>query len=55
VDEFDLGGNFGKEGLWGLAFRSEGGSLSFTAGPNDENHGLLGVLRVEGAGNRKDD
>lgn len=38
------------EGLWGLAFRSEGGSLYFTAGPDDENHGLLGVLRAGGAG-----
>jgi uncharacterized protein (TIGR03118 family) len=43
------------EGLWGLAFRSEGGSLYFTAGPDDENDGLLGVLRPEGAGNRMAD
>ena len=43
------------EGLWGLAFRSEGGSLYFTAGPNDESNGLLGVLRAEGAGNRTKD
>ncbi len=40
------------EGLWGLAFRSEGGPLYFTAGPNDESHGLLGLLRAQGAGGR---
>jgi uncharacterized protein (TIGR03118 family) len=40
------------EGLWGLAFRSEGASLYFTAGPGDESHGLLGVVRPEGAGSR---
>ncbi len=38
------------EGLWGLAFGSEGRSLYFTAGPNDENNGLLGVLRAENGG-----
>lgn len=36
-------------GLWGLAFGPgpEGPSLFFTAGPDDENHGLLGVIRPE--------
>jgi uncharacterized protein (TIGR03118 family) len=43
------------EGLWGLAFRSEGDSLYFTAGPDDESHGLLGVLRSEGPGNGMED
>ena len=38
------------EGLWGLAFGAEGRSLYFTAGPNDENDGLLGVLRAENGG-----
>ena len=43
------------EGLWGLAFGPSDRSLYFTAGPNDENHGLLGILRAEGAGHRRDD
>lgn len=36
-------------GLWGLAVGpgSDGPSLYFTAGPDDENHGLLGILRPE--------
>jgi hypothetical protein len=35
--------------------RTGGDSLYITAGPNDENNGLQGVLRVEGAGNRMED
>lgn len=42
------------EGLWGLAFGTDAASLYFTAGPNDENDGLLGVLRANGAGGRID-
>jgi uncharacterized protein (TIGR03118 family) len=44
------------EGLWGLAFGAgpQGPSLYFTAGPNDENNGLLGVLRAEAGGGAKD-
>lgn len=35
------------DGLWALAFGPGGGSslLYFTAGPQDENHGLLGTIR----------
>ena len=38
-------------GLWGLAFGADSHSVSlyFTAGPNDENDGLIGVLRPEKA------
>jgi uncharacterized protein (TIGR03118 family) len=38
------------EGLWGLAVGPGPGgppALYFTAGPNDENHGLLGFLRLQ--------
>jgi uncharacterized protein (TIGR03118 family) len=38
------------EGLWGLAFGSNPRSLYFTAGPGDENHGLLGILRADSGG-----
>ena len=43
------------EGLWGLAFGPEGRSLYFTAGPNDEANGLLGVLRAASSGHRTED
>ena len=40
------------EGLWGLAFNpnsdSDHPALYFSAGPNDETDGLLGLLRPEG-------
>jgi len=39
------------DGLWGLAFNpdseSDSSALYFTAGPNDENDGLVGLLRLE--------
>ena len=37
------------DGLWGLAFGNgpAGPSLYFTAGPGDEDHGLLGVIRPD--------
>jgi uncharacterized protein (TIGR03118 family) len=43
-------------GLWGLAFRlgSNRPSLYFTAGPDDENHGLLGVIHPERPGHSED-
>ena len=43
-------------GLWGLAVgpESDGPSLYFTAGPDDENHGLLGVIRPELHGHSMD-
>jgi uncharacterized protein (TIGR03118 family) len=48
-----------NEGLWGLDFRSrEDSSLFFTAGPGDENHGLVGVIQPNRAvhhGNDRDD
>jgi uncharacterized protein (TIGR03118 family) len=45
------------EGLWGLTFGSEGDRplLYFTAGPGDENHGLLGVLRPVASDESGDD
>ena len=44
------------EGLWGLAFGqgSDESSLYFTAGPDDENHGLLGVIRPDRHGHSMD-
>jgi uncharacterized protein (TIGR03118 family) len=42
------------EGLWGLTFRSGNSSLYFTAGPNDENDGLMGVLRPVSFGSHMD-
>ena len=44
------------EGLWGLAFGPgpDGASLYFTAGPGDEDHGLLGVIRPERRGRLMD-
>ncbi len=55
------------EGLWGLTFardrddwRHDDGdrderTLYFTAGPDDENHGLLGILRMESRPHHEDD
>jgi uncharacterized protein (TIGR03118 family) len=41
----DASGNAIKiDGLWGLYHRIPAGSLYFTAGPGDENHGLFGFL-----------
>jgi uncharacterized protein (TIGR03118 family) len=41
------------DGLWGLAFGQGGGSgpttsLFFAAGPEDEAHGLFGVITFDG-------
>jgi uncharacterized protein (TIGR03118 family) len=46
-----------NEGLWGLDFRSrgDGSSLYFTAGPGDENHGLLGVIQPNRSSHRGHD
>jgi uncharacterized protein (TIGR03118 family) len=44
------GGIIHIEGLWGLAFEPNGRSLYFTAGPNDENNGLMGILRAGSGG-----
>lgn len=43
------GGTIRIEGLWGLVFGPgpTGASLYFTAGPEDEDHGLLGVIRPQ--------
>jgi len=41
------GAAFHIEGLWGLAFNHGASPLFFTAGPDDENHGVLGVLSVK--------
>jgi uncharacterized protein (TIGR03118 family) len=49
------------EGLWGLDFgRQEGdddtgGGLYFTAGPGEESHGLLGIIRPAVANNDNED
>ncbi|MDB6032339.1 MAG: hypothetical protein JWM16_2677 [Verrucomicrobiales bacterium] len=43
------------DGLWGLAFGEEDDELYFTAGPNDEENGLLGALKAIGSGRGKDD
>jgi uncharacterized protein (TIGR03118 family) len=44
------------DGLWGLAFGpgAEGPALYFTAGPDGEEHGLLGFLRPENRGRSMD-
>lgn len=43
-------------GLWGLVVGagSDEPSLYFTAGPDDENHGLLGIIRPQRRGHSMD-
>jgi uncharacterized protein (TIGR03118 family) len=48
------GGAIAIDGLWGLAFGNDGnagpsGTLYFTAGPEDETHGLFGSIDAPGA------
>lgn len=47
------GGAIAIDGLWGLGFGNDGnagpsGTLYFTAGPEDETHGLFGRIEAEG-------
>jgi uncharacterized protein (TIGR03118 family) len=49
------------DGLWGLTFGADGGvsgvstDLYFSAGPNDERHGLFGVIQALSESNDNDD